>query len=244
MQHIQDLTVRDSVFQPDGEELFQPVPTLQVFQGEECLINAVSLCDFSTDPCQLEICKCGQIGCKSGSWVSFRRINGFVLLIPAFRHLVDGDELERMDFQPPRSFISPDMSAAISVSDYSELVHQVPDLPSLDTILAPLRSEALRIAQLQAPLEVLGRFPETVKLKKKLLLAVSEGELSDEIRKLNEQLASAIEHDAYVTPAGSSDGMRTIEFHLDGPGFPSWSAFHRSDRGLALDLPPTGVMYL
>jgi hypothetical protein len=240
MLHLQNLTVREFVFRSFDDELLRPVPTLQVFEGEDCLINAVSLCDFSADPCQLEICSCGQIGCSSGSWVSFRRVNDFVVLIPAFRYLIEGDEYERMDFQPPRSFVSPDMSAAISVSDYSELVRQVEDLPALNSIAPLFRSEVLRIAQLQAPLQVLGRFPENVELKTDLLIAVAVGELADEVRELNKQLKNAIRDVRPVGSVGSDDVLRPLVFYLDGPGFPEWNVFQKSDQGLFVDLPTVG----
>jgi hypothetical protein len=239
---IQDFSIRE-VTLGIGDADFRPIHTSGVYCGDVCLINATTLCDFSTDPCQLTICHCGEIGCSSSGYVSFRRIGEFVAMIPAFKGLGSDDEHVRSRHEPPMYFDHQERNGAVFDREiYSALQARVPELPVAAEIPRLFATEAISLIQLAAPLQVLGSFPDRPTLKKNLILAVTLGDVGSEINAVNSFITAVIEANARVDLAGPSEEWTPIEFHLNEVGFPSWTSFKRSGDQMGILLEPCGVL--
>ena len=243
MHQLNECTIRQATLEM-GDAPFGSVPTLAVYAGNICLMNATEFCDFSTDPCQLLICDCGNVGCASGGYASFRRIGDSVALLPAFSMLASEDDFDRNQYAPPKYLTSSDgVGVFFAPTVYSMLKARIPALPSvLD--LRPLTSvEAITIIQMQAPLEVLGRFPMRPTIDRDLVIAVTEGDTEFEFRKVRTFIESCLDFNLPLHVADASEGWTIIEFHLDGRRFPVWNDFARLDNQIAINLRPFGILY-
>ena len=111
----------------------------------------------------------------------------------------------------------------------------VEQLPPPNELRPLLARDAARILQADAPLTIMGAWPDAPKLFTKRVLAVSEGDLDQECDALHACLDQFMaQRDAAVDV--SKDG-HPVAFHLDGPRFPSWAPMRRHDgfRSLQLD---------
>ncbi len=242
MRQLNECTIRQSKLEMGGASL-DSVPTLAVYAGDTCLMNAAEFCDFSTDPCQLLICNCGCVGCASGGYASFRRIGDSVALLPAFSLLASEDDFDRYQYAPPEYLTSSDgVGVFFAPSVYSMLKTSIPALPRvLD--LPPLTStEAITIIQMHAPLEVLGRFPGRPTIDRDLVLAVTAGDTEIELRQVRSFIESCLDFNLPLRVAVVSEGWTLIEFHLDGRRFPVWNDFARINNRIAINLQPFGML--
>src|SRR5687767_8836518 len=56
------------------------------------LINALDLVDFDTSGTQVHVCSCcGCSSCESGNWVALRRLDTFVVWVPALARMGGGE---------------------------------------------------------------------------------------------------------------------------------------------------------
>ncbi len=222
---------------------FGSVPTLAVYAGDICLMNAAEFSDFSTDPCQLLICDCGNVGCASGGYASFRRIGDSVALLPTFSMLASEDDFDRYQFAPPEYLTnSGGVGVFFAPSVYSMLKTRIPALPCVLDLRSLTSAEAITILQMQAPLQVLGRFPVRPSIDRDLVLAVTEGDLESELRQVRSLIDSCLESIFPLRVADAPEDWSSIEFYLDGRYFPTWNDFARLNDRIAISLPPFGIL--
>ena len=79
----------------------------------------------------------------------------------------------------------------------------------------------------------MGAFGLPIKLDRDSIVAITDGDLDQELDAL-EQLISAVENDEDILISDRLD--RLVEFHLDIPGFPSWSPMGYSEDVPRLNL--------
>ena len=241
MWYIQECDIRDTVLDT-GLECF---PTKSVYTGETCLINAAACCDFISEPCQLLVCDCGIVGCAKGGWVSLRRMGDQVAMIPALASLNSDGAFELDNLAPPEYLIDHDrIWAVLSTTVYASITSAIPEFPEMDAIQPLTSREALTIIQMMAPLQVLGRYPSMPQLNHNLFLAVTVGDTTIELKTVNAFIESAWANDVSLAADTSNHEYTPVEFHFDGPGFPAWSNFAKSEDGLAILLPPAPPLVL
>lgn len=102
--------------------------------------------------------------------------------------------------------------------------------------VAPFSSmDALAVHQLTAPGVLLGVLGETAALKAEHCLAVTEGDVGDEISALQSLLAD-VESGAEMR--FSTDPDRVVEFRLDLPDFPVWTGLGYVNEKPVFNLQP------
>jgi hypothetical protein len=209
------------------------------------LVNSIDLLDLEDppgEPVQVIICDaCGCTRCAPGGWVVFRRIGTHVLWIPAWNQICE-DKWGLDEYAPPQYVES--RGAVVFGSDlWKRLRCQIPALPSLMDLPPLATREIIRTLQWCAPGRVLGRFPEKPRLRRESVLAVSDGDLELEVRRVNERACELFDGPgAMEAPTGRPPERGPIEFILDVPGFPSWAPFVSTPGGLAFWVPGAGVL--
>ena len=111
--------------------------------------------------------------------------------------------------------------------------------------LPPLAAnEMICIVQMQAPLQVLGKFPQPASLERRMILAVTDGDTDTEVQALERFIAAARGSNAALAIAPLSQSWAPIEFHLDGPGFPAWKDFVKFKGQIGFEVQPFGVLII
>ena len=134
------------------------------------------------------------------------------------------------------------LCAVFSSTAYSDIKSRIPEFPTLSEVAPLTTSEAIAIIQTHAPLQVLGRFPETPRLNRETILAVTEGDTETETQLVQSFIDSCIQNESPLAIGNANNQWAPIEFHLDGPGFPAWQNFVKSNGRVAMLLPPTGIL--
>lgn len=240
--HIRHCDIREVAIDT-GDDIIGRVNTQAVFAGDTCLINAAAFCDFTCEPCQLLVCdQCGQRGCASGGYVSFRRLGDAVVWLPAFLALMSDDEFERTQFTPPDYLTCADhVGAVIAPSVYAQLTSEIDKLPARNNLPPLTAKDVITSIQMVAPLQVLGSFPHPAKLNHEIILAVSDGDTDSEIQAVNSFIQSVTNR---ATPLAvmPAQPVSPVEFHLDGPGLPAWRDFVRFGNQFGISIQPFGVL--
>lgn len=210
-----------------------------LYFDENQFFNAIELLDFDGEQFQTQTCNCcGFAGCSSGSWVSIRRCDDYVMFIPAIEAMGEG-KWEKEEYSPPY-FLRKYGAPALSEFLYNELTTLCPNLPSINGMPYLSKTDGLAILQLEAPGYILGNIGDEVQLNREHIIAVSEGNLEDEI--------SVLENLIEISQSNAEQRIDTkfekkIEFILDLPNFPSWSPYgYKSNvEHLIIDIKPSTV---
>jgi hypothetical protein len=188
------------------------------------LFNALEYTDAEASATQVEVCECcGVPHCQSGGWVAFRRLGDSVVWIPVWSEM-EKDEWHRTEYSPP-SFFHARGAPVITPTVWQQLrgLHgALPtsmDLPRLDS------REMVRYIQWSAPDRVLGQFPDEPRLRRDLLVAVAEGDLSEETAFVDAALHANFTQPVPLDLLRPGEVLRRIEFFLDMPGTPAWTSF-------------------
>jgi hypothetical protein len=190
------------------------------------LINAISLLDLSEPEraVQVLVCsQCGQVGCETGGWVTWRRVSDRLAWLPAFELMLESDSAIR-EFAPP-PYVTIRGAPILGDHAISQLVSHVPGISALSSLPAPSPSEIAHLLQLEAPGQVLGAFPSRPQLEPSHVLAVESDNLEGDITTLNTFLA------AENSPREKFALAHDLVFHLDLPGLPRWSPVRVSPNG-------------
>lgn len=203
--------------------------TAVIADGTE-IINALDLVDAAEDPIQTFVCEeCGYPGCASGNRICVRRLDGGILLMPAFEAMAGSREFT--DYGPPY-FVSKRGSAFFRGGALVALASRVPFFADPQRWPALTMRESVLLLQWAAPTRVLGEFPDKPRLREEVVSAASHGIG----REAYDALGAAIE-------ASSGDGRpamlisgKPVFFYLDQAGFPDWAplTFDRIKYRLAL----------
>ncbi len=179
------------------------------------LANLLGFIEIEEDGCfQAIICEsCGVVHCQPGGWVAPRRVSQDAVWMPCFDRYLPDQEAE---YRPPGYLTN----AGVLWFE----ADAVRELASLVPILDPRNYPALvarelpRLMQWDAPGLVLGRPGEAVSIRRDIVLACDEGDVTEQLTVLEELLNSA----STLTQAVTSHSARTLAFYLDLPGTPEW----------------------
>jgi hypothetical protein len=192
--------------------------------GDIRLINAIELVDVEPTATQVEVCECcGYPHCSPGGWVAFRRMGERVVWIPAWDEMAKG-AWEETEYRPP-SFLQSKGAPAFSSASWEQLRRLHGGLPSCADV-PPINSrETARVCQWSAPGRVLGTYPLEPRLRRDLLIAVTNGELAVEASVVDSCLQAHFEAVEQMALVPGDVLPRPIEFWLDLPGTPAWTSF-------------------
>lgn len=193
--------------------------TKAVLGNDVILINNTHCLEYEPSAFQAIICECcGIVNCEPGSWLSLRKAGQLVVLIPAVNEMRAGD-WEHNEYQPP-SYIRQLGPLSLTAEKYNELRSLVPKFPELENIINITAVEILSVHQVLIPGRVLGDIGKYKEIKTDNIIAVSDGELDDELYSLKLAVKAAHLNEA---SAISNSAERTVEFYFDLPNFPSWN---------------------
>lgn len=206
------------------------VDVTALYFDENQFFNAIELLEYGDKQFQTETCRCcGYTGCSSGSWVTIRQCDDYVLFIPAIEAMGEG-KWEKEEYSPPY-FLRKYGAPALSKPTYTELNKVCPILPSMNGIPHLNKADVLALLQLEAPGYILGNIGDAVQLNRERIIAVSDGNLEDEVSIFMNLIDNLCSNGELII---STKFKKKIEFILDLPNFPSWSPYGYSDDGAHL----------
>lgn len=194
----------------------------QLFSDGVELINALELVEWDSEDTQVLVCEsCGYTHCKSGDWVSIRKSNSLILILPASQY-VWGDSGEVEEHEPPQ-YLKKLGVAWLDLSTYESLRSQHSSFPTLEKIRQLNMREATLLFHWDAPARVLGK-PPAVNVRRDIVLASSEGDAVEYLRQLETLIPMHYEDDseAFLRPLSSSE--QVISFYLDAERYIEWEA--------------------
>ncbi len=194
------------------------------------LVNAIELLDFADGTVQLIVCEaCGIIGCEPGSWAAVRRVGDEVAFVPAIDAMREGD-WESNEYLPPR-YIMKHGPVVFDLATYQALRDESGRFPDPDRVKKLSSNDLLTVLQVTAPGRVLGPLGMPANLNAENIVAVTEGDLENEIN----EFRKLIDHVQSNRPVEIAEALsRITEFHLDIPGFPAWRPFGYDMEGNAV----------
>jgi hypothetical protein len=188
------------------------------------LINALELVKFDPESTQVFVCEeCGITHCKPGGWVTIRRMGNGVVWIPYWSGMEKGD-FEEQEYQPPGFFKTQGMPI-FAERAWEEIRSLRKDFLRHRELVALDSKEAVRLIQWTAPGNVLGEFPDEPKLRRNLLIAVTQGEINDKADHVDASIKDFLTKPVMLDSLICDETVIPIEFHLDLPGVPSWTPF-------------------
>lgn len=202
----------------------------QLWTDDILLTNAIELVDWGAEQTQLLICEsCGVPGCKSGDWVSLRRVGPLILILPTFG-VYAANERGNAEHGPP-DYVRKMGIPWMALSTYESLRNQRPSLLSIDRIPELTMREAVLAFQWDAPLQIFGRPPDQVLRRDGIVTGSSDGEYIEHLRRIEEFARSQISNGSRVTLKELTNAERVISLYLDGPEFVEWKALAYSGSG-------------
>ena len=219
-------------FSSSGQGLFQANRLLS--DGIE-IINALELVDWDEDKIQFLVCaSCGYTRCKSGDWVSLRKTDSLILILPAFEAIFD-EEREKEEYEPP-SYLKKQGVAYLDISTYERLRSQHSSFPSAEKIQQLNMREAILVYRWDAPAHVLGEPPD-LNVRREIILATSEGDYVEYLKHLESLIQKHYKDESNVTLRSALDTEKAITFFLDAEEFMEWEAmvFDGSTYRLLID---------
>ena len=197
-------------------------PVFQLFADGIKLINALELVDWDVEDSQFLICEaCGFTNCKSGDWVSVRRSDSVVLILPSSEY-VWREKKDYMEYCPP-AYLKERGIPFLDSATYETLRSQHSSFPALEK-LQPLKAkEAAVLFQWTAPDRILGEPPE-VNIQADLIVGSSEGDQTEPLKILEKLLKKQYDNVSSAVLRSKSDNERVISFYLDATAFTEWQA--------------------
>jgi hypothetical protein len=191
--------------------------TTAVFADGTEIINALDLFDTTEEPMQTLICgACGQTGCEVGNRIVVRRLEGGILLMPAFDAMAEGDQ-ELAEYAPPY-FVSTRGSAFIKGPALAMLAARVPFFADPDRWPPLTMRDSVRLLQWNAPARALGQFPERPRLREELIATASHGTGREAFDALEAAIAASGDD---VRPVKLVAG-ESVFFYLEDAGHLTW----------------------
>jgi len=187
------------------------------------LTNAIELVDVTPAATQVEVCECcGFSHCSPGGWVTFRRIGQNVVWLPAWEEMEKG-AWEGSEYRPP-TFLATKGAPVFGRATWERLRALHEGLPACEEIPGINSREVARLCQWTAPGRVLGEYPAVPRVRRDLVIAVTDGDLSAEIGAVDQILQ---EHYGASAPMHliENAAAKPIEFWLDLQGTPAWKCF-------------------
>lgn len=194
----------------------------QLFSNGIELINALELVDWDSEDTQFLVCElCGYTHCKSGNWVSLRKSNSLILILPASEY-VWGEKRGKEEFRPPY-YLKKQGVACLDLSTYESMRSKLSSFPSGEQIRQLNMREATLLFHWDAPAQVLGKPPE-VNVRRDLVLASSEGESVEYLKQLEALIQRQYKDESNAILRPISDSEQVISLYLDAEEFIEWKA--------------------
>jgi hypothetical protein len=207
----------------------------QLFSVGIELINALELVDWDSKDTQFLICEaCGFTHCKSGDWVSVRKSDFLVLILPASSY-VWGESEDHNEYRPP-SYLKEQGIPYLSISTYESLRSKHSSFPALNQIY-PLNSrEAASLFQWDAPYQVCGE-PPAIRVRRDIVVGSSEGDHVECLQRMEELIERQYRVETVARLRSLSESDRVISLYLDAAELMEWHAlvFDGSEYRLLLD---------
>ena len=203
---------------------------VQLFSGNTKLINALELVDWDTEDSQFLVCEeCGFTHCKVGDWVSVRRSDSLVLILPASDY-VWGDKEDQREYSPPK-YLWKQGIPYLDSSAYERLRSMHSSIPAIDQIEPLKLKEAALLFQWNAPDRILGE-PPKVTVRDDMIAGSTE-----HWNTLQEMLERQYQSDSLATLRSISSNEQLISLYLDTTKFIEWNAmaFDGSEYRLLID---------
>lgn len=202
----------------------------QLFSDNTNLMNAVELVDWDTEDSQLLVCtECGFTHCKPGNWVSVRRSDSLVMILPSSDY-VWGNEEDRREYSPPQYLIQFGIPY-LTYATYERLRSMHPSFPAIDRIQPLKLKEAALLFQWNAPDRILGEPPKVI-VRDDIIAGSSEHWYT-----LKEMLEKQYKSASHAQLRSISGDDRVISLYLDATKFTEWNAlvFDGSEYRLLID---------
>jgi hypothetical protein len=208
----------------------------QIVADGTVFANAAELSSWGDAPVQVCLCEeCGIEGCATGGWLAPRHVGVGVAFVPAFGEMLDADEdgaeCAPADFDQGMPVFVPD--------DYDRLRRWCAGLPPAEAVPVLTGDELLRSLQWEAPAHVLGKFPDEIQLDQDIVLAASDGEISD-VADMLERAIRRIDGVGRAWLVTVPAIARAVTLYLDAPGTPEWAALFIVDDEIRLAAPLFG----
>lgn len=205
--------------------------------GPVIFANAVELTSWGESRLQVLVCEsCGIEHCEPGGWLCPRSAGDFVLFVPAFSEIREGEN-EQTEYAPP-PYVGTQGIPVFARPTYALLRERCSELPPPEKLPALSGIELVHALQWEAPMRLLGRFPSVPEVRRDLVLATSEGEVDAVLAGVALSFKELSESAAVVLkPVGARD--QAITLYLDGPATPEWTpvVVTGSDRWLVAPMP-------
>jgi hypothetical protein len=163
-----------------------------------------------------------------------------VIWIPAWNRIGD-DAVETSEHRPP-AYLRERGAPVFSREVWRQLQTLHRRLPAADD-LQPIDSrETALLCQFSAPAGLLGRYPDEPRLRRDLLITVTDGELDTEADAVDECLRHCCRAAEPMKFAAVKESVVPIEFWLDLPSTPPWRALGRMREHVGLFVERKGVL--
>lgn len=207
----------------------------QLFSNGTKLINALELVDWDAEDTQFLVCEeCGTMHCEPGNWVSVRRSDSLVLILPSSDY-VWGDEEDKTEYRPP-VYLKKQGIPYLASSTYERLRSMHSSFPALDQIQPLTLKEATLLFHWNAPDGILGEPPE-VNVRSEMIVGSSEGDHTVYLRALEDLIAKQYSTESMAQLRSISSNERVISLYVDAAQFSEWEAlvFDGSEYRLLVD---------
>ena len=234
MWQITDLEIKPATLDFTSSEQGKR-QVLQLFSNGIKLINALELVDWNDEDTQLLVCEeCGFTHCKRGDWVSVRRSDSLVLMLPTAEY-VWGDKEDKAEHSPP-GYLKQRGIPYMDSSTYERLRSMHSLFSPIEEIQPLTVKEATLLFQWNAPARILGEPPE-VNISSDMFVGASEGDHTQHFQALAELIKIQYSSDSMAQLRPVSSNERIISFYLDAAQFSEWQAlvFNGSDYRLLVD---------
>ena len=197
-------------------------PVWQLFADGVELINALELVDWESAETQFLVCEeCGHTGCKSGDWVSVRKSDSLVFILPASDY-VWGDKEDKEEYSPPL-YLKKHGLPYFDLSTYESLRSRHPSFPPVAGIHPLNLREATLLFHWDAPDQVLGNPPE-VHVRGDIVVGASEGNSAEHLRQIENLIECQYRAESLAQLRPISSSERVITLYLASFEFREWKA--------------------
>jgi hypothetical protein len=184
------------------------------------IVNALDFVDPSTqggEAIQVTTCEqCGTPGCNSGGWVTLRRLDDGLTMVPAFG-LLGRDDFARDQYGPPY-FVDKRGAPVFKDAALAAIRDHLPWLADLSRVPRLSSTETALVLQWEAPYRVLQQFPAAPVLRHDLVAASSHGKGREGLTVFSSLMAEAV---TAMRPVSLTPGEK-VTFYLDRAGYPEW----------------------
>ena len=199
------------------------------------LINALELVDWNSGDTQFLICEaCGFVHCKPGDWVSVRKSDSLVLILPASGYIWRESNADA-EYRPPL-YLEKQGIAYLDISTYESLRSKHPSFPALDQIHRLNLREATSLFQWNAPYRVFGD-PPAVRTRSDIVVGSSQGDHVEWLHRIEHLIQKQYTVECFAQLRSLSAKERVISLYLDAAEFLEWDAlvFDGSEYKLLVD---------